>query len=286
MSVSAGSRFKTALKEESPLQVVGLVNAYSALLASQAGFKALYLSGAVLANANFGLPDLGMTSFTEMAQLIAQIRGVSDLPLLVDADTGFGSVLTIERMVKLYEQSGAGGLHLEDQTWPKRCGHREGKTLVPLKEMQERLKAAVNVRTDPDFIIMARTDSYGIEPFDKVLERMHRYVEVGADMIFAEAVATLEDYQKITQALSVPVLANITEFGKTPLFSVADLKKAKISMALYPVSAFRAMALSALTVYETLRKKGTQESIVPLMQTREELYKILNYYEYEAKISL
>lgn len=281
---SKGLAFRQALKAENPLQIMGVINAIAALLAQQAGFQSLYLSGAGVANACFGLPDLGMTSSTEVAEEIRRITDTVDLPLLVDADTGFGSLLNVARTVSSFEKAGASGLHLEDQSWPKRCGHRPGKKCISETEMCDRLKAALDARRDNQFVIMARTDAYAEEGLDKAIERACKYVEAGADMMFAEAFANLQDYETFVKAVKVPVLANITEFGKTPLFTTEELKSVGIEMVLYPLSAFRAMNQAALKVYTTIRKEGTQKAVLQTMQTREELYHLLDYYKYEDKI--
>lgn len=282
-STSKAVLFKQALLKEKPLQVVGVINAYAALLAKKAGFSALYLSGAGLANACFGLPDLGMTTATEMAEEIRRIRAVVALPLLVDADTGFGDTLNVMRTVQLFESAGASALHLEDQAWPKRCGHLEGKRLITVNAMCDRIKAAIDARRDPNFVIMARTDAVAEEGLEASIERAARYIEAGADMIFAEALKELTQYKAFVEKLKVPILANITEFGQTPLFSLSELKSIGVSLALYPLSAFRAMNKAALSVYECLRKEGSQQTVLDLMQTRAELYQILNYEFYERK---
>ena len=281
---SAGARLWSALERERPLQVVGAVNAYSAKLAEKAGFAALYLSGAGVANASFGLPDLGITSQNDVCEDIRRITAATELPLLVDADTGFGAAFNIARTTREFIRSGAAGLHIEDQVQAKRCGHRPGKALVPKEEMVDRLRAAVDGRTDDDFVIMARTDAHAVEGQHAAVERALAYVEAGADMIFAEALATLEEYRQFTRAVSVPVLANITEFGKTPLFTVGELKEAGVGLVLYPLSAFRAMSKAALGVYGEIRAKGTQAGVLDRMQTRAELYEVLGYHEYEKKL--
>ncbi len=282
--LSAGARFRAALEAERPLQIVGAVNAYAALLARTAGFKAIYLSGAGVANASFGMPDLGITALGDVCEDVRRITGAVDLPLLVDADTGFGSAFNIARTVKEIARAGAAGLHLEDQVGAKRCGHRPGKALVPAGEMVDRLKAALDARADDSFLIMARTDAHAVEGQRAALERAQRYVEAGADMIFAEALTSLEEYRQFTSRVSVPVLANLTEFGKTPFFTTAELASCGVRMVLYPLSAFRAMSRAALEVYETIRREGTQKPAVPLMQTREELYRVLGYHAYEERL--
>jgi methylisocitrate lyase len=281
---SAGARFRAALEAETPLQVVGTVNAYTALLAERAGYRAIYLSGAGVANASFGLPDLGMTGLNDVCEDIRRITGATGLPLLVDADTGWGAAFNIARTVKEMIRAGAGALHLEDQVSAKRCGHRPGKALVSGAEMCDRIRAAVDGRTDDDFVIMARTDAHAVEGQPQAIERALAYVEAGADMIFAEALTTLDEYRQFTAAVDVPVLANITEFGKTPLFTTAELADAGVRLALYPLSAFRAMSAAALTVYETLRREGTQQALLDSMQTRTELYEVLGYHDYERKL--
>lgn len=281
---SAGARFRAALEAERPLQVVGTINAYTALLAERTGYRAIYLSGAGVANASFGLPDLGITSLNDVCEDIRRITGATDLPLLVDADTGWGAAFNIARTVKEMIRAGAGALHLEDQVSAKRCGHRPGKALVSSQEMCDRIRAAVDGRTDDDFVIMARTDAHAVEGQPQAVERALAYVEAGADMIFAEALTTLDEYRQFTQAVKVPVLANITEFGKTPLFTTRELGDAGVRLALYPLSAFRAMSAAALAVYETLRREGTQQAVVDTMQDRMELYEVLGYHDYERKL--
>ena len=281
---SAGERLRAALEAERPLQVVGTINAFTALLAQRAGFRAIYLSGAGVANASFGLPDLGITTLNDVCEEIRRITGATELPLLVDADTGFGSAFNIARTVRDMSRAGAAGLHLEDQVQAKRCGHRPGKALVSAAEMVDRVKAAVDARGDARFVIMARTDGHAVEGLAAAIERARRYVDAGADMIFAEALTTVAEYRQFTAAVSVPVLANMTEFGKTPLLSTTDLGDAGIRLALYPLSAFRAMAKAALNVYTTIRARGTQHDVVGTMQTRAELYDLLDYHAYEAKL--
>ncbi|MEJ2513866.1 MAG: methylisocitrate lyase [Gammaproteobacteria bacterium] len=281
---SAGARFRAALEAERPLQVVGTINAYTALLAERSGFRAIYLSGAGVANASFGLPDLGMTSLNDVCEDIRRICGATPLPLLVDADTGWGGAFNISRTVTEMIRAGAAGLHIEDQVSAKRCGHRPGKALVPAAEMCDRLKAAVDGRTDDSFVLMARTDAHAVEGQAPALERARAYVEAGADMIFAEALTTLDEYREFTSAVGVPVLANITEFGKTPLFTTAELADAGVRLALYPLSAFRAMSAAALEVFRTLREEGTQAPVLDRMQTRADLYEVLGYHDYEKKL--
>ncbi len=281
---SAGARLRVAVHQERPLQVVGTINAYSALLAGQAGFRAIYLSGAGVANASFGLPDLGITMLNDVCEDVRRIAGATDLPLLVDADTGWGAAFNIARTTRDLIRSGAAGMHLEDQVQAKRCGHRPGKALVSTAEMVDRIKAAVDGRVDPQFVIMARTDAHAVEGQQAAVDRALAYVEAGADMIFAEALATLDEYRQFTRVVRVPVLANITEFGKTPLFTVAELGEAGVSLVLYPLSAFRAMSRAALEVYGALRRDGTQKAVIDRMQTRTELYEVLGYHEYENKL--
>jgi len=282
--MSAGARFRAALTAEQPLQIAGTINAYTALLAERAGFKAIYLSGAGVANASFGLPDLAMTTLNDVCEDIRRIASVSDLPLLVDADTGWGGAFMIGRTIREMTWAGAAGCHLEDQVAEKRCGHRPGKALVAPEEMCDRLKAAVDGRIDEQFVIMARTDAHAVEGQQAAIDRAARYVEAGADMIFAEALTTLEEYRDFTKVIKVPVLANLTEFGKTPLFTTDELKRVGVAMTLYPLSAFRAMSAAALSVYETLKKAGTQRACVDTMQTRMELYDVLGYQAYEDKL--
>jgi methylisocitrate lyase len=281
---SAGARLRAAVAEERPLQVVGTINAYSALLAERAGFKAIYLSGAGVANTSFGLPDLGITSLNDVCEDVRRIASATDLPLLVDADTGWGAAFNISRTISDLTRSGAAGCHLEDQVQAKRCGHRPGKSLVAPDEMVDRIKAGVDGRTDDQFVIMARTDAHAVEGQQAAIERAQRYVEAGADMIFAEALTTLAEYRQFTSAVKVPVLANITEFGKTPLFTVAELASVNVGLVLYPLSAFRAMARAAESVYGAIRRDGTQKNVVDRMQTRTELYDVLGYHDYERKL--
>lgn len=286
MSVDStpGARLRAAVKAERPLQMVGAINAYCALLAERAGFRALYLSGAGVANASFGLPDLGLTTLNDVAEDTRRITAASALPLLVDADTGWGPAFMIARTVRELTRAGAAGMHIEDQVQTKRCGHRPGKALVAAAEMADRVKAAVDARVDPSFVVMARTDAYASEGRDAALARARTYVEAGADMIFAEALTSLEDYRAFCQGLAVPVLANITEFGKTPLFTLAELRDAGVALALYPLSAFRAMSAAALGVYQHLRREGTQGGVIDRMQTRDQLYEVLDYHAYERKL--
>jgi methylisocitrate lyase len=281
---TAGARLRAALEIERPLQVVGTINAYAALLAESAGFRAIYLSGAGVANASFGLPDLGITSLNDVCEDVRRITGACPLPLLVDADTGFGSAFNIARTTRELIRAGAAGMHLEDQVSAKRCGHRPGKALVPAGEMIDRIHAAVDARSDPAFLIMARTDAHAVEGQAAALERAADYVAAGAEVIFAEALKTLAEYRQFSSALGVPVLANLTEFGQTPLFTVAELATAGVRLVLYPLSAFRAAARAQLTVYSAIRERGTQKSVLDLMQSREELYDVLGYHDYEKKL--
>ena len=277
--------FKQAVKEEQPLQVVGAINANHALLAKHAGYKAIYLSGGGVAAGSLGLPDLGITTLDDVLTDVRRITNVCDLPLLVDIDTGFGtSAFNISRTLKEIEKAGASAVHMEDQVAAKRCGHRPNKEIVGVNEMVDRIKAAVDGRNSADFTIMARTDALANEGLDAALDRVRAYVAAGADMIFPEAVGDLETYKKFREAAGVPILANITEFGKTPLFTVAELRGADVDIVLYPLSAFRAMNKAAELVYKTIRSEGTQKSALNHMQTREELYQAIDYYKYEAAL--
>lgn len=275
---------RNAVDSEHPLQVAGTINAYTALLARDSGFRAIYLSGAGVANASFGLPDLGLTSLNDVCEDVRRICGASDLPLLVDADTGFGAAFSIARTTRELTRAGAAGMHLEDQVQAKRCGHRPGKELVAAPEMSDRIRAAVDARRDDSFVVMARTDAHAVEGQQAAIDRAAAYVEAGADMIFAEALTTLDEYRGFTTALSVPVLANITEFGRTPLFTAVELGKAGVRLVLYPLSAFRAMSRAALDVYGAIRRDGSQRAVVNRMQTRDELYAVLGYHDYERKL--
>ncbi len=282
---SPGARLRAALKTERPLQVVGTINAYCALLAQRAGYRAIYLSGAGVANASHGVPDLGITSLNDVCEDIRRITQATDLPLLVDADTGWGGAFMIGRTVKEMTRAGAAGCHIEDQVQAKRCGHRPGKQLVSIAEMCDRIRSAVEARTDPQFVVMARTDSHAVEGNGPAIKRARAYAAAGADMIFAEALTTLAEYRAFTKALGgVPVLANLTEFGKTPLFTVDELRSARVAIALYPLGAFRAMSRAAEGVYAAIRRDGTQKSVVGAMQTRAELYEVLDYEEYERRL--
>jgi methylisocitrate lyase len=283
--VSPGSAFRKAVSEEEPLQIVGTICAYHALLAKRTGYRAIYLSGGGVAASSLGMPDLGISNLDDVLIDVRRISDVCDLPLLVDVDTGFGSsAFNVARTTRSLIKAGAAAMHMEDQVGAKRCGHRPNKELVSQDEMCDRIKAAVDGRTDRSFVIMARTDSLANEGLDRALARIQKYVEAGADMVFPEAVTDLNSYKRITAAVKVPVLANITEFGQTPLFSVDELRQAGVAMVLYPLSAFRAMNKAALGVYETIRKKGTQQDAIAGMQTRDELYDYLNYHSYEKKL--
>ncbi|HET7098153.1 MAG TPA: methylisocitrate lyase [Casimicrobiaceae bacterium] len=282
---SAGARFRAALAAEKPLQIPGAICAYHALLAERSGFKALYLSGGGVAAGSLAMPDLGISNLDDVLTDVRRITDVSALPLLVDVDTGFGaSAFNIARTVRSLIKFGAGAMHIEDQVGAKRCGHRPGKELVSTAEMVDRVTAAVDARTDRDFMIMARTDALAVEGLPKAIERARAYVEAGADMIFPEAITELAMYKRFAEAVGVPILANITEFGQTPLFTVAELAGANVAIALYPLSAFRAMNKAALNVYQTLRRDGTQKAAVDTMQTRAELYDYLGYHAYEQKL--
>lgn len=284
--MSAGKKFREALKEESPLQIVGTINAYQALQATKVGHKAIYLSGGGIANASYGLPDLGMTMIEDVCIDVRRITSICNTPLIVDADTGWGHAFNVARTVKEFIRSGAAGMHIEDQVAAKRCGHRPNKELVSTEEMCDRIRAAVDAKMelDPDFYIIARTDAHASEGQQAAIDRAKAYVEAGADMIFAEAIHTLKEYKEFTDVIKVPVLANITEFGATPMFTTEELGSVGISMVLYPLSAFRAMNKAALTVYQDLREKGTQEGTLDIMQTRMELYDMLGYHDYETKM--
>jgi methylisocitrate lyase len=283
--MNPGSRFRQALKDEKPLQVVGTICAYHALMAKRVGYRAVYLSGGGVAAGSLGVPDLGISNLDDVLTDIRRITDVCDLPLLVDVDTGFGaSAFNVARTTRAIAKAGAAAMHIEDQVGAKRCGHRPGKELVSKEEMCDRIRAAVDARGDDSFVIMARTDALAGEGFDSAVSRAVSYVEAGADMIFPEAITDLGMYRKFADAVKVPVLANITEFGKTPLFTLEELRSANVGIALYPLSAFRAMNKAALGVYDTLRKTGSQKAVVPQMQTREELYDFLNYHSYEQKL--
>jgi methylisocitrate lyase len=281
---SAGARFRAAVQEEHPLQVIGAVNAYAARLAERTGFKALYLSGGGVAACSYGIPDLGITTLDDVLTDVRRITDITELPLLVDIDTGWGGAFNIARTIKSMIKFGAAAVHIEDQVQTKRCGHRPGKAIVPAAEMVDRIKAAVDAKTDKDFVIMARTDALAVEGLQAAIDRACACVEAGADMIFPEAVTELSMYQQFSEAVKVPVLANITEFGSTPLYTTEELAANGVSLVLYPLSAFRAMSKAALSVYEAIREEGTQKNVVDLMQTRAELYDYLGYHAYEQKL--
>jgi len=288
MSSSAGARFRSAMQQQNandlPLQIAGTINAYTAMMATQVGHKAIYLSGAGVANASFGLPDLGMTSLDNVLEDARRITDAVDTPLLVDIDTGFGGAFNISQTIKKMEKSGVAAVHIEDQVAQKRCGHRPNKEIVSISEMVDRLKAAMDAKTDPDFVVMARTDALSVEGLDAAVERAVAFAEAGADMIFAEALTDIEMYRKFTDVLDIPVLANMTEFGQTDLYTTEQLYGVGVDMVLYPLSAFRAMNKAALNVYQHLLDDGTQEQVVDTMQTRMELYDFLNYHEFEQTL--
>jgi methylisocitrate lyase len=281
---SAGTRFRAAVAAEAPLQVIGAINAYTARMAEHTGFKALYLSGGGVAANSLGMPDLGISALEDVLIDVRRITDVTTLPLLVDIDTGWGSAFNIARTIRSMIKAGAGAVHVEDQVGAKRCGHRPGKEVVSKDEMVDRVKAAVDARTDPGFVVMARTDALAVEGLDAAIERAVAYVEAGADMIFPEAMTDLAMYRRFRAAVGVPILANITEFGQTPLFTTAELGSADVDIVLYCCSAYRAMNAAALNVYQAIRRDGTQKSVLPLMQTRAELYEHLGYHEYEQKL--
>ena len=281
---SAGARFRAALAAEKPLQIIGAINAYHAKLAEQVGYKALYLSGGGVAAGSLGLPDLGISTMDDVMTDVRRITDATDVPLLVDIDTGFGGAFNISRTVKSMIKMGAAAVHIEDQVQAKRCGHRPNKAVVSQTEMVDRVKAAVDAKTDPDFVIMARTDALAVEGLQSAIDRACACVEAGADMIFPEAMTELSMYKQFVNAVKVPVLANITEFGSTPLFTVEELATADVAMVLYPLSAFRAMNQAALKVYETVRKEGSQKNVIPLMQSRMDLYDFLGYHAFEQKL--
>jgi methylisocitrate lyase len=282
---SPGQAFRAALTKENPLQIVGTINANHALLAQRAGYQAIYLSGGGVAAGSLGLPDLGISTLDDVLTDIRRITDVCPLPLLVDADIGFGSsAFSVARTVKSMIKAGAAALHIEDQVGAKRCGHRPNKAIVSKEEMVDRIRAAVDARTDPNFVIMARTDALAVEGLDAAIDRAQAYIEAGADMLFPEAITELAMYRQFSDAVQVPILANITEFGATPLFTTDELCSANVAMALYPLSAFRAMNRAAEKVYNVLRQEGTQKSVIDMMQTRNELYECINYYQYEEKL--
>ena len=281
---SLGARFRAALAAESPLQVVGAITAYAGLMAKRVGYKALYLSGGGVAANSLGMPDLGISTMEDVLTDARRIVDATQLPLLVDIDTGWGGAFNIARTIRSFERVGVAAVHMEDQVGQKRCGHRPGKEVVPKEEMVDRVKAAVDAKADKDFVLMARTDAAAVEGIDSAIERAVAYVEAGADMIFPEAMKTLDDYRKFKAAVKVPILANLTEFGATPFFTVDELRSANVDIALYCCGAYRAMNKAALGFYETVRRDGTQKAFVPQMQTREELYDFLGYHAYEDKL--
>jgi len=282
--ISPGARFRAAVREEKPLQVVGAINAYAARLAERSGFKALYVSGGGVAAGSLGVPDLGITTMEDVLIDVRRITDITDLPVLVDIDTGWGGAFNIARTIRSMIKHGAAAVHIEDQVQAKRCGHRPGKAIVSKEEMVDRIKAAVDARTDRDFVIMARTDALAVEGLEAAIDRARACVEAGADMVFPEAITELAMYKKFAQAVNVPVLANITEFGSTPLYTVEELRGADVSLILYPLSAFRAMSKAALSVYGTIRKQESQKNVINLMQTRAELYDYLDYHAFEQKL--
>jgi len=281
---TAGNRFREAVLNDSPLQIMGTINAYTARMASRVGYQAIYLSGAGVANASYGLPDLGMTGMTDVLEDVRRITSTTDVPLLCDIDTGWGSAFNIARTIKEFSKAGAAAVHIEDQVAAKRCGHRPNKAIISKQEMVDRVKAAVDARDDDSFVIMARTDAFAVEGMAAAIERACLCVEAGADMIFPEAITTLDQYQQFSEAVKVPILANITEFGVTPLFSKDELATAGVAMVLYPLSAFRAMNQAALNVYQSIMDNGHQRNVIDSMQNREDLYDYLNYHDYEKKL--
>jgi len=290
MSLTQGAKFRLAVEQNDPLQIVGTINPYCAMMAQRLGHHAIYLSGGGIANASYGLPDLGITTLNDVLVDVERVTNACDLPLLVDIDTGFGGAFNIARTIKAMEKAGAGAVHMEDQVAQKRCGHRPNKAIVSLQEMVDRVKAAVDARTDDSFVMMARTDALAVEGMDAAIERAIAYVHAGADMVFPEAMTELAQYQQFSSALSsefgrtVPILANITEFGQTPLYGGQELAAYGVDMVLYPLSAFRAMNKAAEMVYQHLLVEGNQEALTEQMQTRKELYSYLNYHDYEDKL--
>ena len=282
---TSGKRLRDAVFQESPLQVVGVVSAYAARLAESSGFRALYVSGGGVASSSCGMADLGITTMEDVLTDVRRITDITTLPVLVDIDTGWGSALNIARVIRSFTRAGAAGVHIEDQVQQKRCGHRPGKAIVPAEEMVDRVKAAVDAKTDAAFVVMARTDALDVEGMDAAIDRACRYVAAGADMVFPEAMTTLAQYEQFVRAVKVPVLANITEFGATPLFTVDELRGAGVGLVLYPLSAFRAMSAAALRVYEAIRRDGTQRNVVDIMQTRDDLYHYLDYLSQEQKLN-
>lgn len=283
-ATTAGRRFRDALAAQNPLPIVGTINAYTAMLAERAGHSAIYLSGGGVANASFGLPDLGVTTLNDVLEDARRITGACELPLLVDIDTGFGGAFNIARCIREMERAGVAAIHIEDQVMQKRCGHRPNKAIVSQAEMVDRIKACVDARQDDDFFVMARTDAFAQEGLQAAIDRAQACVDAGADGIFAEAVHTLDDYKAFAEAMDVPILANITEFGQTPLFNQNELAETGVAMVLYPLSAFRAMSLAALEVYQSIKVEGDQKAVVDMMQTRMDLYDVLNYHDFEAKL--
>ncbi len=282
--MSQGAKFRAAYMNESPLQIPGTINAYTALMAEQVGYKAIYLSGGGVANASYGLPDLGMTSLNDVLEDVRRITAATEVPLLVDIDTGWGGAFNIARTIRDMTAAGAAAVHIEDQVAQKRCGHRPNKAIVSIAEMVDRIKAAVDAKTDADFVVMARTDALSVDGFSAAVDRAGAFAEAGADAIFAEAMTEIDMYRSIVSAAGIPVLANLTEFGQTPLYTTEELAGVDIAMALYPLSAFRAMNKAALNVYKEIREQGTQAAVVDTMQTRMELYDFLGYHEYEKKL--
>ena len=282
--MSQGAKFRAAYANEKPLQIPGTINAYTALMAERVGYKAIYLSGGGVANASYGLPDLGMTSLNDVLEDVRRITSATQLPLLVDIDTGWGGAFNIARTIREMTQAGAAAVHIEDQVAQKRCGHRPNKAIVPIAEMVDRIKAAMDAKTDAQFVVMARTDALSVDGFNAAVDRAGAFAEAGADAIFAEAMTDIAMYESIVAAAAVPVLANLTEFGQTPLYTTQELAAVGIDMALYPLSAFRAMNKAALNVYQEIRSEGTQAAVVDSMQTRMELYDFLGYHEYEQKL--
>ena len=282
--ISAGKKFREALSNNSPLKIVGTINAYSALLAEKSGHRAIYLSGGGVAASSLGVPDLGITSLQDVLIDVERITNVTEIPLLVDADTGWGGAFNIARTVRSLTNAGAAGLHIEDQVDQKRCGHRPNKEIVTSKEMIDRLKAAVDAKTDPNFVVMARTDALANEGLDLAIERAVAYQEAGADALFPEALTKLDEYIAMSKELNIPILANITEFGQTPLFNCQQLEEAGVAMVLYPLSAFRAMSKAAEVVYDEIQKEGSQEKVLDRMQSRDELYEVLDYHSFEKKL--
>lgn len=282
--MNPGGRFRRAIQEESPLQIVGVINAYAAMLAQRAGFNCIYLSGSGVAAASYGLPDLGITSMDDVLEDARRITNATDLPLLVDIDTGWGGAFNIARTIRAMEQVGVAGVHIEDQVAQKRCGHRPNKVIVSIDEMCDRVKAAVDAKLDDEFVVMARTDALAVSGLDAVIERVQRCEEAGADAIFAEAMTELGMYREVTSCVDIPVLANMTEFGKTPLYTTAELRSVNVAMALYPLSGFRAMSQAAEQMFAGIRENGTQADNLESMQTRDELYEVLGYHEFEQKL--